>query len=117
MDEKCLADYYNNLGGKSAVKPGSLGPTSNATAKHSERVCHTIQSWCGDDLTPEQLEWKMSNGNGMYLSVQMTKPLTLHELLKVIRCGCKIECTTRCTCITFGLKCTSICTGYRGVLC
>ena len=33
MDEKRLADYYKKLGGKSAVKPGSFGPTSDATAK------------------------------------------------------------------------------------
>ena len=32
------SDYYSKLGGKSAVKPESLGPTSDATAKHSERV-------------------------------------------------------------------------------
>ena len=34
MDEKRLADYYKKLGGKSAVKPESFGPTSDATAKH-----------------------------------------------------------------------------------
>ena len=33
MDEKRLADYYKKLGGKSAVKPGSFAPTSDATAK------------------------------------------------------------------------------------
>ena len=33
MDEKRLTDYYKKLGGKSAVKPESLGPTSDATAK------------------------------------------------------------------------------------
>ena len=53
MDEKRLADCYKKLGGKSAVKPESLGPTSDATVKHSERVCHTVQSWCGNDLPPE----------------------------------------------------------------
>ena len=44
MDEKRLANYYKNLEGKSAVKPESLGPTSDGTAKHSERVYHTVQS-------------------------------------------------------------------------
>ena len=38
-----------------------------------------------------------------------------HKLLKIIRCGSKIECTTQCTYITCGLKCTSVHTGYRGV--
>ena len=109
------SDYYSKLGGKSAVKPESLGPTSDATAKHSERVYDTVQSWCGNDLPPEQWGWKMLNW--MCLPVQMTKPPTPHELLKIIRCGCKIECTTGCTCITYGLKCTAICTGCRGGCC
>ena len=34
INEKCLADYYKKPGGKSAVKPESLGPTFDATAKH-----------------------------------------------------------------------------------
>ena len=40
-----------------------------------------------------------------------------HEHLKIIRCGCKIECYTHCTCTTYGLKCTSIGTGCRRVSC
>ena len=54
MDEKRLADYYKKYRGKSADKPVSLGPTSDATVEHSERVYHTVQSWCGNDLPPEQ---------------------------------------------------------------
>ena len=92
MDEKRLADYYKKLGGKLAVKPESLGPTSDATAKHSERVYHTFQSWCRNDLPPKQWGWKMSNG--MCLPVQMTNPPTPHELLKIIRYDYKIKCTT-----------------------
>ena len=94
MDEKRLADYYKKLGGKPAVKPESLGPTSDASAKHSERIYHILRSWCRNDLPPEKWRWKMSNG--MRLPVQMTKPPTPHELLKIIRCICTIECTTRC---------------------
>ena len=115
MDEKRLADYYKKLGGKSAVKPESLGPTSNGTAKYSKRVYHTVQSWCGNDLPPKRWGWEM--WNRMCLPVQMTKSPAPHELLKIIRCGCKIECTTWCTCFTYGLKCTSICTRCRGKLC
>ena len=54
MDEKRLANYYKKYGGKSAVKPESLGTTSDATVIHSERVYHTVQSWCVNDLPPEQ---------------------------------------------------------------
>ena len=76
-----------------------------------QRLSH-CSSWCRNDLPPEQWRWKMSNV--MCLPVQMTKPPTPHQLLKVIRCGCKITCTTRCTCITYGLKYTSIGTGCTG---
>ena len=54
VDKKRLADYCKKLGGKSAVKPESLGPTSDTTEKHAETVYHTVQSWCGNDLPPEQ---------------------------------------------------------------
>ena len=77
MDEKRLVDYYKKLRGKSAVKFESLGPTSDATAKHSERVYYTGQSWCGNDLPPEKWGWKISNG--MCQLVQMAKPPAPHE--------------------------------------
>ena len=115
MDEKRLATYYKKLGGKSAVKPKSLGPTSDATGKHSERVYHTVQGWRGNDLPSEQWGWEILNG--IYIPVQMTKPPAPDELLKIIRCARKVECTARCTCITYGLKCTSTCIGCRGVSC
>ena len=106
MDEKRFADYYKKLKGKPAVKPESLGPSSDASAKHSESVYHTVWSWCGNDLPPEQWGWRMSNG--MCLPLQITKPPAPHELLKWIRCGCKIKCTTRWTCITYRLKCQGV---------
>ena len=49
------------------------------------------------------------------LLVQMTTPPSPLEPLKIIRCDLKIECTTRCTSITYGLKWTSFCTGFREV--
>ena len=44
--------------------------------------------------------------DGICVPVQMTNPR-----------DCKIECTTRCACITYGLKCAAICTGCWGVSC
>ena len=57
MDEKRIVDYYKKLGRKSAVKSELLGRTSDATAKDSESVHHTVQSSCGNDLPPEQWGW------------------------------------------------------------
>ena len=53
---------------------------------------------------------------GCALPVQMTKPPAPHELLKTIRCSRKIKCTTRCTCITYRLKCNSMCRPFN-ILC
>ena len=115
MDELRLANYYRKFGGKSAVKPQSLGPTSDATAQHSLRVYHQVQAWQGRDLIPEEWAWILVNGKLM--PVKMLLPPAPQELLKIIRCTCKVECTPRCTCVTYGLKCTTICTGCRGVSC
>ena len=115
MDELRLANCYRKLGGKSAVKPQSLGPTSDATAQHSPRVYHQVQAWQGRDLIPEEWAWILANGKLM--PVKITLPPAPQELLKIIRCTCKVECTPRCTCVTYGLKCTTICTGCRGVSC
>ena len=57
IHEECLPDYYKKRGGKSAVKSESIGPTSDATAKHSERVYHTVQSWC-------RMIYHINNGDG-----------------------------------------------------
>ena len=57
MDEKFLADYYKKLGGKSAVRPESLGPTLDATVKHQERVYHTVQFGA-------EMIYHLNNGDG-----------------------------------------------------
>ena len=54
MDERRLAAYCKKLGGKSSIKPESLGPTSDSTAQHSLRVYHQVQSWLGTELDPEE---------------------------------------------------------------
>ena len=73
-----------SLGGKSAVKPESLGPTSDATGKHSERVYHTLQGWCGNDLPPEQWGWEIWNvllkNNQMCLQGRMYSTMYLHRI-------------------------------------
>ena len=50
MDQKHLADFYKKLGGKSSDKPESPVPTPDATANLSEKVYHTVQNWCGNDI-------------------------------------------------------------------
>ena len=104
MDERRFANYCKKIGGKSSIKPESLGAISDCTAQHSLRVYHQIQSWRGVELDAE--EWGFELKHGKLLPIQMTKPPAPDELLKIIRCGCKVDCTVRCTCIVYGLQCT-----------
>ena len=115
MDERRFADYYKKLERKSVIRPESLGTTSDTTAKHHERVYHIAQNWRRNDLPPEQ--WGRKMLNRMRVPVQMAKLPAPHELMKIVTFGCKIGYTTRCTCITHGLKCTSICTGCSEMSC
>ena len=73
---ECLPDYYKKRGGKSAVKSELIGPTSDATAKHTERVYHTVQSCWRNDLPQKQWGWKMSNG--MCLPVLLSHHMSHH---------------------------------------
>ena len=111
MDERRFANYCKELGGKSSIKPESLGPTSDSTAQHSLRIYHQIQSWRGVELDAE--EWGFEFKQGKLLPIQMTKPPAPDELLKIIRCSYKVDCT----CIVYGLQCTTVYTGCRGVSC
>ena len=42
MDEKCLADYYNKLGGQSAVKPESLGRPAQMPLQNTQKGSITL---------------------------------------------------------------------------
>ena len=39
------------------------------------------------------------------------------ELLKIVRCGCKGLCGTKCSCRKAGLKCSSTCKECHGPAC
>ena len=47
----------------------------------------------------------------------MTKQVIPPELLKIAKYGCKTDCIRKiCTCRWYGVACTNICLGCRGVL-
>ena len=52
------------------------------------------------------------------MPTEMTKPIAPLELLKIVKCGCKTDCTRKsCSCRQYGVVCTNICSGCRGVSC
>ena len=81
MNELRMVNYYKTLEGKSAVKPQLLGPTSDATALHSLRVYHQVQTWLGKNLDPRDWGWAIVNGKMM--PIKMTRAPAPQELLKM----------------------------------
>ena len=98
------------------VSPEKLPPTSDATIFHSHRAYHQVQAWCGNDLPPEEWGWKTFL-SGLY-PVKMSRLSAPDRLLKIMRCNCGGNCSTRtCTCRKNGFHCTPACGQCKGITC
>ena len=101
----------------SHVQPQSLPPTSSAAKYHSLRVYYQIQEQkgFGDKIRPEEWGWiKMKE----FVPVQTDLAPAPQELLRVIRCNCKSDCSSsRCTCKKHGMECSAACGNCRGAGC
>ena len=127
LDELRSRKYFDKLVGASrrAVTPQALGPTTttttttttNAAQQHILRVYFQVEVWKGEsDLNALDWGWKMTHRGVM--PIEMTKKIAPDELLKIIKCGCKTDCShTNCTCKEFRVPCTNLCTSCRGVSC
>ena len=99
-----------------AVRPESLNPTSDSASFHSFRVYHQVQDWLGNELDPTKWGWKVVGGK--LFPEYSSKPPAPQQLLKVVRCGCKTDCSRKtCSCLKYGLKCTEACQNCRGISC
>jgi hypothetical protein len=102
----------------SHVQPQSLPPTSAAAKYHSLRVYYQVQQWKGtvDELLPQDWGWKESDGR--LFPVQTDLPPAPQELLQVIRCSCKTDCSSlRCTCKKHNIECSVACSNCKGSGC
>jgi len=102
----------------SYVEPLNLPPTSAAARFHSLRVYYQMMEWKGTaiDMKPEDWGWHVLDGR--YLPIQTDQPAGPSELLDIICCRCKEDCSTRkCTCRKYDLPCTAVCRVCRGTCC
>ncbi|KAJ8398943.1 hypothetical protein AAFF_G00416100 [Aldrovandia affinis] len=102
----------------SHVQPQSLPPTSAAAKYHSLRVYYQVQQWKGtvDELLPQEWGWKESDGG--LVPVQTDLPPAPLELLRVIRCTCKTDCSSlRCTCKKHDIEYSVACSNCKGSGC
>ena len=93
----------------------SIPPTAAAARQHSLRVYLQLQTWIGrsETLNPKDWGWEMINN--MYQPIYTDQLPAPADLLKVIRCACKGDCSTfRCTCRKNGLECSTACADCKG---
>ena len=107
---------------KSLIKPERLPPTMTAEKYHSYCGYLQINQWLTFNNSlkdPTERGWKLENF--MYQPVATTKEAAPQELIKIIRCGCKINqnaCSTNiCSCRKNGLPCVPSCTNCHGLDC
>ena len=112
--QEAVKNYYPLLRLPSQTE--TLSPTSNATMIHSYRAYHQTQERRGKSIDPLGLEFSIQKGRIMPVSV--TEPSVSLNLLKIVRCSCKIGGKTMiCLCHIHGLKCTDSYKEYRRASC
>lgn len=101
------------------VHPEQLPPTSNSAAFHSYRVYFQVHAWNDDrnlELDPQEWGWK--DRNGTLYPVMTDLPPAPPQLLKIVKCSCRSNCTSaRCTCVRNGMSCTLACKTCQGAEC
>ena len=98
---------------KNAVKLCQLPPTSEAAEQHSYRVYFQVQAWLGNHLDPEKWGWRKV---GRHLAPAYTlKAPAPEQLIKIISCGCKKSCSSKCSCKKAGLNYSNMCLNCQGI--
>ena len=71
----------------------TLSPANDAAKQHSYRAFRTVQQWIGNNLSPEEWGWKMSNET--LVPKEREKVFAPDKFLNMVSCGCK---TKTCSC-------------------
>ena len=119
LNELRAKKYLEKLSGlsKNAIKPEILGPTQDAAELHLFRCYYQIQIW-KEESSIDPLLWGWKKHNGKIMPIEMRDPIAPPELLKVIRCKCKTDCSNnQCSCRRFNVFCTNMCGECKGVSC
>ena len=103
--------------GRSAIELKNLPVTLDAATQHFFRSYYQIQQWLNREAI-NPLEWGWRVLNEAMWPVGMVKDPAPEELLELIRCKCRSDCSTkRCSCRAHGLECSVSCSDCNGVSC
>jgi len=100
-------------------KPETLAPSEGAASVHALRAHYQAVVWVSlgqTQLDPTDWGWKLESN--ALVPVQLIGEVAPSDLLKIIKCSCKTQCTrASCSCRTYGLHCVSACKACRGTNC
>ena len=65
----------------------------------------------------EPLRWGLKLKEGKYVAIMTDIAAAPQDVIKLIRCACKVACGRACSCVKVGLKCTHLCKECNGVTC
>lgn len=110
---------YNRAVAKLSVQAkfdlATLPPTYAASTQHFYRVYLQVQQWLGNNLVPTDWGWKLEKDQ--LLPVTTTMEPAPQNLLKLILCNCKTDCSKQCECKRAGLQCSAMCGHCQGLDC
>ena len=89
--------------------------TSETLKQHIFRVYHAVQQFMGNELPATNWGW-IKNECTLY-PVLTDKAIAPDNLLELISCGCKSNCTGNCGCRNISMNCTTMCKECHGRKC
>ena len=100
------------------VACSSIPPTSAATAYHAQRAYYQVQVWLFSNGNLNPTDWGWKNVNEKLSPIHTDLSPAPADVLRVIRCGCKGDCSSiKCSCKSHGLDCSSACKECKGTSC
>ena len=117
------ARYIEMVSSATTVDPAKLPPTERAAYFHAHRVHLQVAQWMTLNLKClEPTEWGWVGTNGILFPIKTDQIVAPENLLKIIRCKCKLESrntcgSNLCSCVRNGLKRVLACGNCRGEEC
>ena len=103
---------------RSKIDPTLLPSTPRAVFFHGFWVHHQIVVWKDlNEVNKEPLHWGWKIENLNYTAIMTNIEAGPPLLLRIVWCGCKGPCGAKCSCRKSGLKCSSTCKEYHGLMC
>ena len=109
---------YNNYCSKAAMlmpQPEGLPPTERAASFHV--LCVHLQAVRWKHLNAEELDalkWGWWLENGKLEPIMTDQKAAPDSILNLVRCKCKTDCPSNCSCRKHGLNCVAACTNCHG---